>query len=52
MERLDDLSKEEAVLTPTLPDWVTDIKGVETFGNSQSSLVVTGDFTCKRRARA
>jgi len=44
MERLYDLPKEESFMTPTPPDWVTNIKGVEMFGKKPNGEVKIRDY--------
>jgi hypothetical protein len=44
MERLDNLLVDEVFLTPTLPDWVTDIKGREVFGKNLAGEVKIRDY--------
>jgi len=44
MERLDDISTADVPLTPLLPDWVKDIKGLTVFGKNQQGVVKVRDY--------
>jgi hypothetical protein len=44
MEYLRDISTNEAADTPTLPDWVTDVKGTTIFGRGLDGKVKVRDY--------